>query len=146
MIFKILDVYAQDNHLCVWVQHFRATGSEWFKEHYLFQGREGLKQKRATDAQGRILMDDGEVAPILIRKDGLTGSYLPTGRTWKRLPAPHMDDSSILVTIRSIHQQRTASGWIRGDNTLSNHKSTVEDELGNPVLLERFGHLKGYSE
>ena len=61
MDWKIIEVYASSGHLVVTVEHYNpgpAPQALWFIEHYLFQGREGMRQRRAANALGQILLDD----------------------------------------------------------------------------------------
>ena len=146
MDFKILDVTAQNGHLVVTAQHYKPDGSPWFTENYLFQGREGLKQKRATNVLGQILQDDDTVAPTVVVRRGppdQVEQVLEPGKRWKLLPGPHMDESSILGTIRLIHAQRVASGFQGNNDRLVTPPSTVEDGTGCNVLLARFSLMKG---
>jgi len=149
MDFKIIEVYASSGHLVVTAEHYNANGSLWFVEHYTWQGREGLKQKRATNALGQLLLDNGTVAPTEVRRgppDELA-AFLPPGRNWLRQPAPHMVDDSILSVIRAIHKQRLASGWPQGKvDTLQTFKSASTDHAGVTVLLAKFRSLIGRAE
>lgn len=145
--FKIVDVFTQDGQLIVKAEHYHATGSLWFVENYTWQGREGLKQKRATNALGQLLLSDNSVAPSRIVRPGLPDvleQYLPTGAQWKYRPGPHMDEASILSVIASIHQQRLAAGWPQGQvDVLRRFKPTQEDEGGIVGLTLGFQSLKG---
>lgn len=143
--FRILDVFQQDHHLIVRAEHFNPDGSFWFLENYIWQGREGLKRKRKTDAQGRILMDDGKPAPLTDHPDvEERRQFLPLGRDWARHDTPHMDEGSILTTIRSIHEQRLVSGWPQGTiDTLALLMGNSQDEVGCPDLIGKFAALAG---
>lgn len=151
--FTILAVATRDGHLVVDVEHFDVVGAHWFYEDYVFQGREGLKRKRTTNAMGELLMDDGRVAPTRLDPDdpaGLTsGQYLPVGRTWQLQSTPWMGDESILTTIRSIHAQRLVSKFPGKDNRLtpnSKLKPSGDDTGGVGQLLTKFSRLVDYSE
>lgn len=149
MDFMIVDVFTQDGQLVVKAEHYHPTGALWFVEHYTWQGREGLKQKRATNALGQPLLDDGTVAPSTTNPGPPVQViyWLPDGRSWLRLPAPHMVNHSILTTIRSIHRQRLTSGWPQGKiDRLPAFKFSPEDEAGCPVLLTKFRLLVGQQE
>lgn len=149
MDFQLIDITNVQSHLVVTAEHYHPDGSFWFRENYVWQGREGLKRKRKTDAEGRILMDDGQRAPLRLGIDDELVPYLPSGRTWARLPAPHMDEESILTTMRSIHQQRLISGWPQGRidkiSRISESKIRQEDRDGCPILIAKFAALKGLS-
>ena len=144
---QIVAMGTLDGHLVVVVDHFHPGGSFWFREDYTWEGREGLKHKRMTDRQGRILMDNDQPAPYRAREDpGRTPpQYLPAGRDWKRHTHPHMDDDSILDVIRSIHRQRLLSGWTRVDRPLQpgQLRCKQEDRDGCNHLVTRFQHLLG---
>ena len=148
MDFKIVDVFVTDGQLVVKAEHYQAGGALWFVEHYIWQGREGLKQKRATNALGQLLLDDGTVAPATPDPDrpGRRIAFLPAGRDWLRQPAPHMDDSSILNQIRSTHRQRVASGWPTTIDRLPSFKPTLADGLGVETLRLKFQSLIGRQE
>lgn len=143
--FRIVDIFTQDGQLVVKAEHFRPDGSAWFTENYTWQGREGLKQKRATNALGQLLLDDGTVAPSDPDPNvpGRRNFRLPPGRTWALRPGPHMDESSILSTIRSIHRQRLLTGWPNTVDRLGNFRPKPEDVTGCPALLARFQALLG---
>jgi hypothetical protein len=146
MEFKIVDVFTHDGQLVVTVEHYNPNGSFWFLEHYTFQGREWSKQKRATNALSQLLLDDGTVAPTNpgVGAGDPPQPFLPPGRTWALRPGPHMDDSSILDTIRSIHQRRLVSGWPQGSiDRLGPAKPSPQDTTGAPALAAHFQHLKG---
>jgi len=148
MDFKIVDVFDYHSHLCLYIQHCHADGSDWFKEYYLTQGREGLKQKRQTNEAGLLLMDNGQAAPERSHLDGSerTEQYLPAGRTWARHPAPHLDEDALLGTSRSIHAARLITGW-REDSTLpGNLGFFAEDTAGCSVLVSKFLYLRGHQE
>lgn len=145
--FKILDVFADNARLVVRVEHYNADDSVWFTENYCWQGREGLKRKRQTNSDGAYLMDDGNVAPLM-PADPVTGfaePYLPDGRTWARYDIPYMDESSILGTIRSTHDDRLVSGWPQGsvDAMSSTGQPNPRDEAGISTLVSLFSSLKG---
>ena len=147
MDFKIIDVHNQDSHLAVCVEHYNVDGTLWFTENYTWQGREGLKQKRATNADGDILLTDGTVAPYLATNDvGIAEQYLPEGKSWQLRPAPHMDDESILTTIRATHKDRLVSGWPSTTDTLSPCSCTNEDVDGCDTLVSKFTSLIGCEE
>lgn len=150
MDFRIVDVYLSSGQLVVTAEHFNPDGSAWFTEHYTWQGREGLKQKRATNALGQLLQDDNTVAPTRVTRRGPpdeTEQFLEAGKTWKLRPGPHMVDDSILSTIRSIHRQRLATGWPQGKiDQLPTFKSGPADNLGSDALKLRFQGLIGHQE
>jgi hypothetical protein len=149
MDFKIVDVFTQDGQLVAKAEHYHPSGALWFVEHYTWQGREGLKQKRATNALGQLLLDDGTVAPSTTRPGPPVEVIysLPAGRSWLRQPAPHMVNDSILATIRSIHQQRLASGWPQGKvDQLPGFKPDSTDESGAETLRLKFQILIGHQE
>lgn len=150
MQYKITDIVLQAGHLVVTVQHFAPDGSNWFLENYVWQGREGLKQKRAVNAQGQLLQDDGTVAPTIMVNSGPRQEprqYLEAGKNWQRQPGTHMVDDSIISVIRSTHAQRLASGWPGGTNKLSLLKPPQQPDVdGGPALLARFQHLIGRIE
>ena len=149
MNFKIIDVFTHDGHLVVKAEHFNLDSSFWFLEYYLFQGREWHKHKRAVNARGQTLLDDGTVGPTRPRPNEpeRTEQFLPPGRTWALRPGPHMDDSTILDTIRSIHKQRLVSGWPQGKiDRLGTLKPAPQDTTGCVPLAAHFQHLKGRVE
>ena len=146
--FKILDVFADNAWLVIRSEQYNADGSVWFVENYRWQGREGLKHKRKTNSDGRPLMDDGNIAPLRdVDITGVADPYLPEGRTCARHEVPHMDESSILRTIRSVHTQRLASGWEQGSiDAISPGKTPSQPDLdGVSVLVTHFESLKGNS-
>jgi hypothetical protein len=146
MDFKIINVHNQDSHLAVYVEHYHVDGTLWFTENYTWQGREGLKQKRATDADGRILLTDGTVAPYLTNDCEIAEQYLPEGKSWELLPGPRMDDESILTTIRAIHRDRLVSGWPSTTDTLRPCVCTNKDVDGCDALVSKFTPLVGREE
>ena len=150
MQFEILDVFQQDSQLVVKVRHHNPDGSAWFVEHYTWQGREGLKRKRATNALGQLLLDDGTVAPTEVVRRGppdKVSAFLPAGRTWLLRPGPHMDESSILSIIRSVHQQRRITGWPQGKvDNLPVFKHNTSDNNGVEILRTKFQGLIGRQE
>lgn len=144
MDFKVLDVFVQGGHLVVKAQHFKLDGTAWFTEHYLFQGREGLKHKRATNGLGQPLLDDGTVAPTELKRDNNRQvPVLPTGRQWARRPEPHLAEDSILHTIRLIHRQRTALNSPNTVDSLVVPPATKADNDGCAALLTKFQGLNG---
>ena len=145
MLFKILEVFTQNGQLVVKAQHYNADGSVWFVEHYTFQGREGVKQKRAVNALGQLLLDDDTVAPTELDSPGVTRrAVLPVGRQWKFRPGPHMDNGSILSVIQSTHRQRVAAGWPQGQaDQLPAFTTTPVDDAGASTLLAKFLPLIG---
>ena len=145
---KVTDVFQQDCHLIVRAEHYHPDGTFWFLENYRWQGREGLKRKRVTNTAGRLLMDNGKVAPLRIEDgDSTPVAYLPKGREWARRSTPHMDEDSILDTIRSIHRQRLTSGWPQGTvdlvSRISPDKIRQQDRDGCPQLINKFAYLVG---
>ena len=149
MDFKIVDVFTQDGQLVVKAEHYHPSGVLWFVEHYTWQGREGLKQKRATNALGQLLLDDGTVAPSTTHPGPPAEVIysLPAGRTWLLRPGPHMDRSSIVKTIRKIHKQRLVSGWPQGQmDPMCRFKFNGDDTTGCTGLRSHFQTLIGYQE
>ncbi len=63
--------------------------------------------------------------------------------TGKRSANPHLDQGSILRTIRSIHRQRLATGWTKGAQRLTTTPldATFTDLFGAPLLADRFKTL-----
>ena len=145
MDFRIVDVFIQGGHLVVKAEHFKPDGSPWFTEHYLFQGREGLKHKRATNALlGQPLLDDGSVAPTELKRDNdRQVPVLPPGRRWARRPEPHLAEDSVLHTIRLIHRQRAAAQAPNTVDRLVTPPPTQADNDGCGALLTQFAGLKG---
>lgn len=145
--FKIVGVSQVSHCLVVRVEHYHPDGSLWFIENYRFQGREGLKHKRDTDAEGFILMDDGNRAPLraVPNLPSTMAEYLPAERGWARKTETHMDENSILDTIRSIHAQRLVSGWPQGAvDVLSQSTSAIQRDVdGCSALMARFTALIG---
>ena len=143
---EIVNMFEQDCFLIVQAEHYHDDGAFWFMEHYRWCGDEGLKQKRATDDQGRALLDDDSLAPTRI-VDGEEVPYRPEGRTWKRHAAPYMDDFSIWETIVKDHNTRKASGFGGGVDVLS--RVTLPDDIaahmqsGMSTLLTRFNTIVG---
>ena len=142
MDFKILEVSDQACYLNVRVEHYHSDGSTWFTEDYGWQGREGLKQKRATNEQGKILRNNGVVAPV---KGNPPKQYLPKGKAWKLMAPPIMDGDAILGVIKATHVQRLASGWPDSVNTLSTRTPSQEDRDGCGMLVSTFKHLEGFT-
>ena len=142
--FQILDVFPHSNHLVVKVQHLHPGGEDWFIEHYVFQGREGLKRKRMVNAEGQLLMDNGNIAPKrgIPDRPGKSEQFLPSGHDWARNPPPYMDETSVLQIIQSTHAERTISGW-EGDDILSELSWHQEDEDGAGILIAKLSYLKG---
>ena len=147
--FKIIDIFEHYFCLIVLAEHYHADGGFWFRENYRWLGSEGLIQKRATDSEGRPLLDNGELAPTRPADNHRPEevAYLPSGRDWARLPAPHVDEGSILDTIRSIHAQRLVTGFPQGTidrvSAIPDSKITQRDRDGCPVLIAKFAYLKG---
>lgn len=142
--FEILDVFDRDCHLVVKVQHL-LDGSSWHIEHYLFQGREGVRHKRRTNAAGKLLMDDGQVAPEIDDpiREGEKLQVLSEGRDWATLSEPHLTEQSILEVIARNHQARVVSGWVGDDVLVSGLQESDEDAAGCPVLVAAFTSLIG---
>lgn len=145
-LFKIIDIFVHDDQLVVKVEHYNPDSTVWFVEHYTWQGREGLKQKRATNALGQPLLNNGAVAPSTIALDGRVIYSLPLGRDWLRLPGTHLTAEAILGVIRSIHQQRLATGWAIKLARLPAFKAIPEDTLGVAALRLQFQGLIGRQE
>jgi hypothetical protein len=143
---EIVNMFEQDCFLVVQAEHYHDDGAFWFSEHYRWCGDEGLKQKRATDDQGRALLDDDSLAPTNTI-DGEDVAYLPEGRDWKRHAAPHMDDFSIWETIVKDHNTRKAAGFGGSVNVLS--RVTIPEDIatrlrsGMDTLLTRFNSVVG---
>jgi len=139
MDFKIIAVYEQDCHLVLRVEHY-LDSLPWYKDDYIWQGREGLKRKRKTNANGSLLMDNGRVAPLRDEEP-----YLPAGRNWARYGMPHMDDGSILETIKVAHRRSVENGRPYADGTIGTAKLTFEDRdyTGCSQLVAKFAHLPG---
>lgn len=140
-MFNITEVRICDCHLLVKVEHLNDDDSIWFREQYVWQGREGVKQKQATNSDGEPLMDDGNVVPT---RGDPPEYYLPEGRSCAMRPGPHMDDDSILSTIRDDHAQRQGgfvgyNGWRDEHFGIGDH-----DEEGCDILLEQFERLVGH--
>jgi hypothetical protein len=156
--FTILDVFDNDCHMVVKVQHLHDDDAPWHIEYYYFQGREGLKHKRVTDAEGFILMDDGAVAPKRDRPIRQVGEpatlhnqeqYLPSGRDWARHPEPHLDVESILNVIRNQHTARsvdTETIQRQRDDVLIPMKHNEQDTQGYVILVNHFQSLIGRTE
>ena len=150
--FKILDIFAQDGQLVARVAHYHpaAPAAVWFVEHYTWQGCEGLKRKRATNALGQLLQDDDSVAPTRLKQSERperldnVEQFLAAGRTWKLRPGPHMVEDSILIRIRGIHKERLLSGWPHGQaDVLGRCRGSPDDTLGAPALLAHFRYMIG---
>jgi len=139
-LFQVVDVRAEYGHLVVEVQHFKPDGSHWFFEHYVFQGREQFKRPRVTDETGRLFLDDGREAPKRAASLGGEEHYLPEGRSWLRQSRPYLGQDSILSVVQSIHEQRSITGWTKGQLRLTtgalDHSS--EDLSGASSLAQRF--------
>jgi hypothetical protein len=142
MAFEIIDVLDHDCDLCVCVNHFHADGSFWFRENYLWQGREGLRCRIALNADGEPLLSDDSVAPM----SDASGYYCPSGMAWKRTSEIYLDvETSILEMIRSTHSRRLLAGWPQGtiDQVPPKQQRSSEDESGCSVLIAKFASLKG---
>lgn len=153
MAFTITEVFTQDGHLVVKADHFRPDGSAWFTENYTWQGREGLKQKRATNALGQLLLDDGTVAPSTVRRGppDEVEYILPPGRQWARRSGTHMVDDSILSVIRTTHRQRSTTAYPSRIDQLRTPVGAglappPADVAGCPALLAKFQTLIGWTE
>ena len=141
---EIINRFEQDGNFVVEAEHYNDDGSLWYSEHYQFGGEEGHKHKRATNASGEILLDDGTVAPTQII-EGDEIAYRPLGRDWARRPEPHMDDSTIWAAILSDHEQRVAAGYAGGRDVLSPQGGSQDDYLhaGCEMLMGRFDDTVG---
>lgn len=145
--YRITAIYNQDAHMCVAVEHYHPDGSFWFSENYRWQGREGSKRKRATDAEGFLLLDDGQRAPERSAAAGETEQeqYLPSGRDWQYRPGLHMDESSLLAAIQSTHDQRRNDGFPQGQidiiQRLPDDKIDQKDKDGCDALVAHFASL-----
>jgi hypothetical protein len=146
---EIVDKFVQDGMFVVLAEHYNDDGSFWFSEHYCWMSTEGNKAKRQTNAEGMMLMDNGEAAPT--RDSGRTleedEQYLPDGREWLMRDVPHLDDSSIWETILLIHEERTASRAEGGENVLQRWGTPPGEEddqiSGGNKLMERFADITG---
>jgi hypothetical protein len=153
--FKVLEVFEHFCHLVLKVEHYNPDGSFWFLEHYFENGAEGLIRKRKANDQGQLLMDNGEVAPLVnpnppIRRPGVFRAedyeqYLPDGREWVYHPAPWLDEQSLLSTVRSIHRQRLQNPqqWQGKIDVLPKVSFKENDQLGCSVLMNKFRYLIG---
>ena len=154
--FKILDVFEKDCNMVVLVEHYQSDDSFWFTEYYIWQGVQGTKFKRVTNAEGDVLMDDGNPAPWSQRnpdeviKPGAIPAELvqtlPPDREWLRETTPWMDNESILGTIRSTHNRRTETGWPVQHDELPSFQLTERNAEGCTALINKFAALKDYSE
>lgn len=146
MKWKVLQVFSQDGHLILQVEHY-LDESIWFTENYRWQGREGLRHKREVNIEGQFLMDNGEVAPLL---DSVHGDppvqYLSSGRSWKFLPGPALGEATVFHVIRDTHRQRIESGWPHTSDVVTSCACTNNDSMGVNALLAKFSHIVGYSE
>ena len=146
MNFRIIDVFAQDSQLVVKAEHFHPSGAFWFTEHYIWQGREGLKRQRKLNALGAPLLDDGTPAPTRARTErpDQTEYYLPTGRQWGYNEWPRLSETGVLRTIEEIHQQRVLTGWPQGRiDVLGKCRPNYLDPAGILVLLPHLKNLVG---
>ncbi len=75
--YKILDVWVLEDQFAANVVHYKLDGSIWFYENYIWQGSEGSRRDRTVDVDGALIMDNGQVAPYLVKPDG-TINHLPT--------------------------------------------------------------------
>ena len=149
--FRIIAVSEHDGQLLIEVEHFKPDGSFDYFENYLWQGREGTIFPRKVDANNRLLLANGDVAPFKATTYGIAArQYLPQGHTWKREESPALDTDSILAIIQSSHNERVdwiATDWPgnkkRGQSRLieKNIIPSDKDLIGVPVLLEKFQGL-----
>jgi len=154
--FKILDVFAKDGHMVVLVEHYQSDDSFWFTENYTWPGVGGTQFKRVTNADGDILMDDGNPAPWEQRyPDQVVESgarpaelvqNLTAGRTWLRETTPRLDNDSVLGTIRSAHNRRTETGWPVGTDVAPSFVLIEDNAAGCTALINKFASLKGHTE
>ena len=140
-MFEVLSVFEIHCHLIARVRHLNRDGSEKCMEDYGWQGRQWFQHKRQVNGSGEMLMDDGSVAPSRLLDEGDSEQYLPEGRDWAMQTVPHMDDSSILDTIRSCHH-RHAQGY-NGCNDNVPFKPSQQDRDGCSGLVAHFQHLVG---
>lgn len=145
---EIIDKYVQDCFLVLEVEHYNDDGSFWYMEHYRWDCIEGLKQKRQVNAEDKILLSDGSVAPVRNRElDDEPMQYCPDDKEWKYRDGPHMDDSSLWVTIIDDHHRRKEAGFNGGRNKLSrvqvSEQFATSRELGAPILVARFSDIVG---
>ena len=148
--FKVISVWEQDCHLIVTAEHYHPDASFWFTENYRWQGREGLRHKRSTNARGELLLSDGTVAPTRNNVLGESEAYLPGGTDWQRNAGIHMDNNAVLGVIRTIHGERLLSGWPQGQRdvvqSVSVERLSQEDQDGCSVLTAAFSSLVGLEE
>ena len=142
--FRILDVRAEYGHLVVEVEHFNDDGTFAYFENYLWPGREGDKHARVLNKDGKLLLNDGTVAP---EKESISArgpvQYRPAGKAWKRETTPWMDTASITSVIESKHQRRKVTGWTEGQSRLTVHPRnfTAADTNGVGALVTKFAGL-----
>ena len=149
--FRVIAVSEHDGQLLIEVEHFKPDGSFDYFENYLWQGREGTIFPRKVDANNRLLLANGNVAPFKATTYGIAArQYLPQGHTWKREESPALDTNSILAIIQSSHNERVdwiATDWPgnkkRGQSRLieKNIIPSNKDLIGVPVLLQKFQGL-----
>ncbi|KKL95065.1 hypothetical protein LCGC14_1858350, partial [marine sediment metagenome] len=143
--FRIISIGEHDGQLLLEVEHFRPDGSFWFFENYLWQGREGLKEPKVVNSSGGLYLDDMALAPYTLDGRGERQFYLPDERQWLRTGLPHLDQASILSVIVQTHEQRTVSGWNRGQSRLVEPAipHVASDQAGVGVLVSRLRNLAG---
>jgi hypothetical protein len=160
--FRIVDIWSQDGQMVLEVEMFHPDGTFWHFENFIFQGREGLKRPRVTNAQGEALMDNGVPAPWnnphnpnpITSEEILTENnrmqYLPPGRHWKRSWSFFLDESSILLVIQSVYEERLITNWVDGQSRLIEPpmEGNLLDKFGVTELVNHFTYLKdrGYRQ
>ena len=145
-LFTILSVQDRDGALLIGVQHFSPDGSPWFIEEYQFQGREGDKHKRASNADGELLLDgSGAVAPKTEDEDGREYQYLPAGAAWRYQSVPHLVDESILDVIRTVHAEGRPQGYDGRRPGPLGTPIAARDATGVAKLTTAFSRLEGVS-
>lgn len=140
-MIEIVDIFCHGKFFVVEAEHFHNNGTFWYMEHYQFLASEGNKQKRATSEDGKLLMDDNEIAPS---RDDV--QYLPSGKKWGLRTGPHMDESSIWKAIISDHKRRKSHRFSGGRNQLSPSKVTQnvrQIQRGGKALMARFQSIVG---
>lgn len=142
---KIVNKFCQDGFFVVEAEHFHDDDSFWYSEHYRWLSTEGNKRKRLTDADGRLVLDDGSLAPRTTDDNGLVSDTLPEGREWALRPGPHMDNASIWSVITQDHKARLGAygGGINILDRNSTHGNEEEIASGNTELMTRFADVIG---
>ena len=142
---EVVNRFEQDGFFVVEAEHYHDDGSFWYSEHYRWVSTEGNKRKRLSDADGRLVLDDGSLAPRTTDSTGVSTDTLPEGRQWALRPGPHMDDGSVWSVIIQDHEARREV-YAGGRNTLARtptHGEAEEIASGNTALLTRFADVVG---